>query len=85
MLAGSMTSAAYLVIGRTMSTIGASWSPSWRSGRPLRATVVSLRTWPDTYSAGTESCHWPSTPVTAFVPPGPLVTQTTPGSPVTRA
>ena len=35
-------------------------------------------TWPDRNSIGVESSQAPATPVTAFVPPGPVVTMATP-------
>ena len=40
---------------------------------------------PETTTMGTESSQAPITPVRAFVPPGPVVTQITPGRPDARA
>ncbi len=81
MLEGSVTVTAYLTIGFTMETMSTSCTPNWRipSGVPSAANMRSGRlTWPETTSIGVESSHAPATPVTAFVPPGPVVTIATP-------
>ena len=50
------------------------------SGLPV--TESNMRsgrfTWPERKSTGVESSHAPATPVTALVPPGPVVTMQTP-------
>jgi len=77
---------ANFVIGRTESTMLYSWSPSWRSLRCGAAVIIVERlTCSEMTIIGTESSHAPRTPVSAFVPPGPVVTQTTPGVPPARA
>ena len=73
--------AAYLVMGCTDLTMSYSWSPTARRGRPpvncmAYRAVVSYRTWPEMMNMGMESSQPPTTPVSALVPPGPVVTQT---------
>ena len=46
-----------------------------RSASPVLLAVVSKRTCPEMTSIGIESRKPPTTPVMAFVPPGPVVTQ----------
>ena len=46
---------------------------------------VSRFTWPEITSMGMESVQAPKTPLSALMPPGPVVTLTTPGWPVIRA
>ena len=49
------------------------------------AMQVSRFTWPEMTSMGMESVHAPKTPLSALMPPGPVVTLITPSFPVTRA
>ena len=73
---------AIFVIGRAASTMLYSWSPSCRSFRCGQEVIIVARLiCPDITIIGTESSHAPITPVRAFVPPGPVVTLTTPGIP----
>ncbi len=44
------------------------------SGRPVDIAVVSYLTCPEMTIIGIESNQPPTTPVMAFVPPGPVVT-----------
>ncbi|MHB9139009.1 MAG: hypothetical protein ACYC4Q_06365 [Victivallaceae bacterium] len=62
-----------------------SWSPSWRKFSVLLRVVVSNLTCPEITNMGMESSQPPSTPVIAFVPPGPLVTHTAAIFPVNLA
>ena len=82
MSAGSSTVAAYLVIGRTMETISTSCGPIWRT--PLSPMRSARFTWPEMISKGTDSIQAPAQPVTALVPPGPVVTSATPSLPLMR-
>ena len=86
MRAGSVTTVAYFVIGATMRTISASWSPSWRSpATGVAARQVSRLTCPDSTIIGIESVQAPNTPFIALMPPGPVVTMQTPGRSARRA
>jgi hypothetical protein len=81
---GSVTITAYLVIGRTRSTMLISCTPSVRNpGCPV--IVCFWNTWPLIVIVGTWSSHAPATPVIAFVPPGPEVTTARPRPVRTRA
>ena len=55
MSAGLSTNSAILVIGFTMATMSASWSPSCRSGTPELARRVSRFTWPEITTMPMES------------------------------
>ncbi len=46
---------------------------------------VSRFTWPEMTSMGMESVQAPNTPFSALMPPGPVVTLTTPGMSLIRA
>ncbi len=46
---------------------------------PWARMQVSRLTWPETMSIGMESVQAPKTPLRALMPPGPVVTLTTPG------
>ena len=73
---------AIFVIGRAASTMLYSWSPSCRNFRCGQEVIIVARLiCPEITIIGTESSHAPITPVNAFVPPGPVVTLTTPGIP----
>ena len=76
-LSVSLTSQLCLVQGRVMPTVSASWKPS--------VPIMKVGTWPDSTTSGIESSSASVRPVTAFVAPGPDVTNTTPGFPVARA
>ena len=67
---------AYFVIEVTTGTILHSCTPMLRSFSPDAATVVAYLACPEKTSIGIESIQPPSTPVMAFVAPGPVVTQT---------
>src|SRR3990172_5858128 len=67
---------AYLVIGLTMSTMFSSCVPTCLTLRPY--DVCSFLVWPDRNRHGMESCHAASSPVSALVAPGPVVTITAP-------
>ena len=56
-------------------------SASWKASLPIRC----VGTWPVRHTTGTLSISASSSPVTALVAPGPLVTSTTPTRPVLRA
>ena len=79
MVEGSVTHTAYFVTGRAIATMSTSWSPSCRSGTEYDDIIVSRFTCPDTTIIGSESTNAPNTPVSAFVPPGPVVTCTSAG------
>ena len=85
MRSGSVTISQYLVIASTDLQISNSWSPSARMCTPDMRAVQSVRICPEITSIGMESSHAPTTPVSAFVPPGPVVTQTTAGLLLMRA
>ena len=79
---GSRMVTAYFVIGATMEQMSTSCTPSWRMPSGLPETASNMRsgrfTWPETNKTGVESSHAPATPVTALVPPGPVVTMQNP-------
>jgi hypothetical protein len=81
--AGSITVAAYLVIGRTIETMSTSCGPICRT--PLAPMRSSRFTCPEMISSGTDSIQAPAHPVMAFVAPGPVVTRAQPRRPFTRA
>ena len=72
----SSTVTAYFVIGFTIDTMSTSCTPSWRT--PVSRFRSARLTWPETNRQGVESSQAPATPVTALVPPGPVVTTATP-------
>ena len=47
--------------------------------------IIVVGTWPDKTTIGVESMYASAIPVTVLVAPGPEVTMTTPGRPLTRA
>ena len=55
--------------------------------RLLESIVANIvvGTWPDKTTIGVESMYASAIPVTVLVAPGPEVTMTTPGRPLTRA
>ena len=74
---------AYLVIDFTIETMSTSCAPTERTPvLPLRSARL---TWPETNTVGVESSQAPATPVTALVPPGPVVTKAAPSPSVTLA
>ena len=82
MSAGSRTVTAYFVIGRTIERMSTSCTPSCRIPSGSSVVASNIRsgrfTCPDTNSTGVESSQAPATPVTALVPPGPVVTMQKP-------
>ena len=80
---GSITVAAYLVIGVTIATMSTSCGPIWRT--PLSPIRSARLTWPETISSGTDSIQAPVQPVIALVAPGPVVTRAQPRRPLMRA
>ena len=75
MLDGSLTKTAYFVMPAAIRTMSTSWSPSWRSpSTSWQAMHVSRLTCPEITKSGTESVHAPKTPLSALMPPGPVVT-----------
>ena len=66
-----------LVHGRVMPTKSASWKAS--------LPIIVVGTCPDKTTIGVESMYASAIPVTVLVAPGPEVTMTTPGRPLTRA
>ena len=89
MSCGSTIVTAYFVIGSTIEQMSTSCTPSCRmpSGRFVFASNMrsGRLTCPETTSTGVESSQAPATPVTAFVPPGPVVTMQKPSPPVAFA
>src|SRR5438876_8751623 len=73
---GSRIVLAYFVIGRTMETISTSCWPLERT--PLEPIKSGRFAWPEMKRQLADSSHAAATPVTVFVPPGPVVTSATP-------
>ena len=67
----------YLVTGRVMPVVSA----SWKASLPIR----SVRTWPVMATIGIESIMAVARPVTRLQAPGPLVARMTPTLPLARA
>ena len=78
MVAGSVTIAAYFVTGRAIAMMSAFLVAelSAAAAQYEATIIVSRLTCPDTTIIGSESTNAPNTPVSAFVPPGPVVTCT---------
>ena len=81
---GSMTVIAYLVIGASEGDDVELLRSELADPRANRFMSARL-TCPEITRQGVDSSHAPATPVIAFVPPGPVVTSTTPRLFVTRA
>jgi hypothetical protein len=76
MSSGFFIITAYFVIDSTILIIPSSWFPFWRTPSESFKSVVF--TWPEMIMQGVDSNHAAATPVTALLPPGPVVTRTAP-------
>ena len=80
---GSVTVTAYFVSERTTETMSTSCAPTERT--PESPFMSARFTWPEMKMHGVESSHAPARPVTALVPPGPVVTKAAPSPSVALA
>ena len=78
---GSSSMTLYLVEARTIGRMSASCTPNCLSARPQSWMVCSLFACPEITKSGVESCQAPTSPVSALVAPGPVVTSATPKPP----
>src|ERR1035437_6669447 len=73
---GDITLTAYFVMGRTIETMSTSCCPMERT--PRVDSISARLAWPEIKNPPLDSIHAHATPVTQYVPPGPVVTMATP-------